>query len=320
MRVGIDLGGTKLLGVAIDEATGELLATHQSETPRGGAEIVAALAEMAVALEGLSAAPAVSIGVGAAGLVDERGILRFAPNLPGVIDLDLPARLGERLGRPVAVDNDVTCSALAEHRLGAAKGVADAVVVALGTGIGGAVVSGGTLRRGAHHMAGEFGHMLIDPAGPQCGCGKRGCWEQMASGNALGRLTLERAREGRLPGVVDRAGGRLDAVESEHLTAAAIDGDADALAVLDEFAWWVAVGLAGLVNALDPALVVLGGGLVAVGEPLLAPVRAHLARLVVGAGHRPEVPVVPASAGPASAAVGAALLGELDALRSGHQE
>lgn len=309
LRVGVDLGGTKLLGVAVDGATGAIVATHRAETPLGGPDIVSSIDAVVRALDDQIGGPAVSVGVGAAGLVDERGILRFAPNLPGVIDLDLPGALGERLGRPVLVDNDVTCSAVAEHRLGAARGVDDAVVVALGTGIGGAVIADGAIRRGAHHMAGEFGHLLVDPVGPPCGCGRRGCWEQFASGNALGRLTTEWAAAGRLPAVVERVGDPAQ-VRSEHLTAAAVGGDADALALLDEFARWVAVGLAGLVNILDPRLVVLGGGLVAVGEPLLGPVQRHLDGLAVGAGHRPHVPVVAASAGPASAAVGAALLGE----------
>jgi glucokinase len=309
-RFGVDLGGTKLLGVVVDPGNGHIHAQLRAETPLGGADIVHAVERLVGALETASGERATSIGIGAAGLVDESGVLRFGPNLPGVIGLDLPDALGERLHVPVFVDNDVTCSAVAEHRLGAARGVDDAVVVALGTGIGGAVIADGAIRRGAHHMAGEFGHLLVDPGGPPCGCGRNGCWEQFASGSALGRLARTWARAGRLPHVLHRAGGAVDSVESEHLTDAALSGDPEALAALDEFGRWVAVGLAGLVNILDPSIIVLGGGLVTTGDALLDPVRRHLGRLVVGAAHRPTVPVVAATAGPASAAVGAALLAE----------
>jgi glucokinase len=311
-RVGVDLGGTKLLGVVVDPGSGQVLAQHRAETPLGGDQIVATIARLVETLTQSSGYAPASVGIGAAGLVDRAGVLRFAPNLPGVVDLDLPGELRQRLGVPVLVDNDVTCAAVAEHRLGAARGFDDAVVVALGTGIGGAIVADGAIRRGAHHMAGEFGHLLVDPAGPPCGCGRNGCWEQFASGNALGRLARTWAGAGRLPQVLSRAGGSVDSVESEHLTAAAVGGDTEALAALDEFGRWVAVGLAGLVNILDPEIVVLGGGLVVIGDVLLDPVRRHLDRLVVGAGRRPSVPVVAATAGPAAAAVGAALLGGTD--------
>jgi glucokinase len=319
-RFGVDLGGTKLLGVVVDAESGQVIAQQRADTPLGGLEIVASIERLVGTLEDLTGLTPTSVGIGAAGLVDGGGVLRFGPNLPGVIDLDLPAELGRRLGTVVQVDNDVTCAAVAEHRLGAARGVSDAVVVALGTGIGGAFIADGRIRRGAHHMAGEFGHLLVDPAGPPCGCGRNGCWEQYASGSALGRLARTWARAGRLPQVLSRAGGSVDSVESEHLTAAALSGDPEALAALDEFCRWVAVGLAGLVNILDPEIVVLGGGLVTIGDVLLDPVRAHLARLVVGAGRRPEVPVLAATAGPAAAAVGAALLAESDPVPRPHHE
>jgi glucokinase len=327
-RFGVDLGGTKVLGVAVDDGSGAVLATHRASTPVGGPEIVDTLHEVVAALaEATDQAPA-SVGIGAAGLVDRAGVLRFGPNLPGVIDLDLVGQLRARVGVDVVVDNDVTCAAVAEHRIGAARDVSDAVVVALGTGIGGALILDGAVRRGAHHMAGEFGHLLVDPDGPLCGCGQRGCWEQFASGSALGRLARDRAIGGLLPGVVAAAGGSPELVDAVHLTAAAAGRDPDAVAVLDEFARWVAVGLAGLVNVADPEIIVIGGGIVSTGDLLLDPVRANLAHLTVGAGHRPEVPVVGATAGPMAAAIGAALLPvvtphralETESGLSGHQE
>ena len=308
IRVGIDLGGTKVLGVAVD-SSGEVVAgPQQSQTPGTSTQIVAAIAELANGLTAAVGTAPGSVGVGAAGLVDTGGVLRFGPNLPGVVDLDLIAEIEPRVDAPVRVDNDVTCAALAEHRIGAAKGADTALMVALGTGIGGALIMDGEIRRGAHHMAGELGHMAVDPNGPLCGCGNRGCWEQYASGTALGRLGRAVAAAGEAPSLVARAGGDADAIGSHLVASAAADGDEAASRVLDEFARWVAIGLAGLVNTVDPDLVVIGGGLVREGDLVLDPVRAHLAPRIMGAEHRPAVPVVPASTGPAAAAIGAALL------------
>ncbi|MDZ7677099.1 MAG: ROK family protein [Acidimicrobiales bacterium] len=308
ISVGVDLGGTKVFGVAVDPESAQVVATRRTSTPSSGAEIVSSIVQMVEELAGEAQRPLGSVGIGAAGLVDARGVLRFAPNLPGVVDLDLAGAVGSRVEAPVAVDNDATCSAVAEHRTGAARGTANAIVVALGTGIGGALIMDGEVRRGANHMAGEFGHLLVDPDGPPCGCGNRGCWEQYASGSALGRLGRDAASSGRAPSLLDRAEGRLDEIDGLAVTAAAVAGDQAAVAVLDDFARWVAVGLAGLVNIVDPELVVMGGGLVRAGDLLLDPVRTHLDDLVMGAAYRPAVPVAPATAGDAAAAVGAALL------------
>jgi glucokinase len=312
IRVGVDLGGTKILGVAIepDRTEAEVLASVRTSTPVGGDDIVRAIAEVAAHLGSELERPLGSVGVGAAGLVDERGMLRFGPNLPGVVDLDLIASIGSKVEVPVSVDNDATCAAVAEVHMGAARGADTALVVSLGTGIGGAIVMDGQIRRGAHHMAGEFGHIPVDPDGPECGCGNRGCWEQYASGSALGRLGRVAAEAGTAPGLLDRAEGRVELIGGFLVASAAADGDPAGRRVLDEFARWVAFGLAGLVNSIDPEVVVIGGGLVREGDLVLDPVREHLAPLVMGAAHRPRVPVVPATAGDSAAAIGAALIGE----------
>ena len=306
--LGLDIGGTKVLGLAVDVATGTVVAEHRVPTPSGSDALIDVLVGVVEVLGASSGGVARSVGVGAAGLVDGAGVLRFGPNLPGVVGLDLVGRLEQRLGLPVAVDNDATAAAVAEHRLGAARGVADAVYVALGTGIGGGIVLGGEIRRGAHGFAGELGHMVIDPGGPLCGCGQRGCWEQLASGSALGELARGAVADGRGEGILRHAAG-AGVVEGEHAVAAASEGDPGGLAVLDEFARWVAVGLASLVNLLDPAVIVIGGGVVEAGDLLMRPVRAAFGELVVGAAHRPEVPIVPAAFGEHAAAVGAALIG-----------
>ena len=181
-------------------------------------------------------------------------------------------------------------------------------MLTLGTGIGGGLVVDGQLVVGAHGFAGEVGHMVVDPSGPPCPCGQRGCWERFASGSGLGRLGREAAQAGRAPSLVELAGGDPEAVRGEHVTRAAAAGRPDALAVMESFAWWLGLGLANLVNLLDPEVVVVGGGLVEAGECLLGPTRRALSRLVQAGHLRPEVPVLPARLGERAGAVGAALL------------
>lgn len=307
--VGIDLGGTKCLGV-VAGPDGAVLDQLRLPTPRGEEAIMATLATVATTLAERAPGPVTGVGIGAPGLVDHDGTLRSAPNLPGVFDLELGGPLARRLGLPVVVDNDATCAGWGEREAGAGQGRDDVVFVTLGTGIGGGMVLGGRLYRGRHGYAGEIGHMIVDPRGPVCPCGRRGCWERFASGSGLGRLAREAAQAGRLRRSVELAGGDPEAVRGEQVTAAAGEGDRHALEVLAEFGWWVAMGLSNLANALDPEAFVLGGGLVEAGEVLLDPVRRAFSEMLQagGAAHRPPVEVLPATLGEHAGAIGAALL------------
>ena len=296
--IGVDVGGTKLLAVAVD-ASGGVLDEVRLPTPVGGDGIVEAIAELGI--------DAPVLGLGVAGLVDRGGVLRIGPNLPGFTSYPFRDRLHERLGIAVTVDNDATTATWGELRVGAAAGTADALLVALGTGIGAGFVCGGVLQRGANGFAGEAGHMVVDPNGPACPCGKRGCWERFASGSGLGRLARNAAEAGRAPRH-GRAGRRRRVGAGRARHAAAGTGDADALAVLREFGWWVALGVANLVNVLDPEVVVIGGGLAEMGDLLLDPVRERYADLVLAPAFRPAVPIVAAALGERAGAVGAALL------------
>ncbi len=310
---GIDVGGTKILGRVLDPADDRRsLAERRVDTPHGAKAMLDALVEVITGLSqderveaggGLAA-----VGVGVPGLVDRDGVLRFAPNLPGVVEFPVQARLMERLACAVTVGNDANCALWCEFVLGAAKGTSDAVLVTLGTGIGAGIVMDGRLHRGAHGFAGEPGHMQIDPNGPPCPCGRRGCWERFASGSGLGRLARDAAAAGRAHRVVELAGGDPEAVRGEHVTRAALDGDDQAVAIMRDFAWYFAVGVANLVNILDPDVVVVGGGLTDAGELFLAPARAAFAELVLAPDHRPAVPIVSAAFGPEAGAIGAALL------------
>ena len=305
LSVGIDVGGTKCLAVALRD--GEVVTERRRDTPDEADDLLDALAELARDVADGNVGP---VGVGLPGLVDAAGVLRFAPNLPGATGHAVGDELESRLGVNVQVDNDATCAAWGEHRLGAARGQDDVVLVTLGTGIGGGVVAGGRLVRGAHGFAGEVGHMVVDPDGPPCTCSRRGCWETLASGRALDRLAREAVGAGRGEAVLELDGGDLNAVAGVHVTTAAAGGDAHAAQILETLARWVALGLANLAMVLDPAVFVVGGGLVRAGEMLLGPVRRELEAALPGAGNRPGVAVVPAELGERAGAVGAASLAE----------
>ncbi len=305
--IGVDVGGTKCLGVVLDEA-GAILHHDRRPTPSGGPALLATLAELIGDLAAIAPAAHAAVGVGVPGLVTPEGVLRAAPHLGAVADLDVAGRLTAMLGRPVLVDNDATCATVAEWRVGAGRGHDDLVLVTLGTGIGGGIVAGGRLVRGHNGFAGEFGHMVVEPSGHPCPCGRRGCWERYASGSALGQLGREAALGGRATQLVALAGGDPEAVRGEHVQAAARAGDAEALAVVDEFGRWVALGLVNLTNALDPARFVLGGGLAGGADLYLDPIRRWFGQLVYAPRLRPHPEVVFAALDEAAGAIGAALL------------
>ncbi len=307
LGIGIDVGGTKCLGVLID-AGGDVLAESRVPTPEGAAELIDTIVAVAAELAGL-AGGFTSVGVGVPGLVTAEGILRFAANLVGVSDLPVGDLLVERLGRSVVVDNDANCAVWAERAFGAMRGHDDGILITLGTGIGTGIVAGGRLWRGAHGFAGELGHLIVDPSGDECTCGRRGCWETMASGRGLAALARRAIAVGVGGNILSVAGGDLDTVRGEHVTRAAQQGDVEAKEIIDAYARWVALGIANGVAVLDPEILLIGGGLVAEHELLLDPIRGHLDELVFAAGHRPRVPVEPTALGERAGAIGAALLG-----------
>jgi glucokinase len=333
VALGVDIGGTKVLGLALNAAD-DIVAEARVPTPRGpaqsdrggdetppGAAAVAdAIAEVVQQLEtalhhGSGGHGATAIGVGAPGMVDRDGRLRFAPNLPQGHGVNWRRLIGERLpGRAVVIENDANLAALAEYRLGAGRGYRHLVMVTLGTGIGGGIIVDGEVQVGAHGFAGEIGHMVVDSAGPPCPCGRRGCWERYASGSGLGLLAREAAMAGRLPAVVALSGGDPESVRGENVTAAALAGDPDARLVVEEVGWWVGFGLANLAAVIDPECFVLGGGMVAAGDLLLEASRRAYAELVEGGSARPETAIVVAEFGERAGAVGAALAARMGGL------
>lgn len=304
--VGVDIGGTKVLAGVVGP-DGQVLGTARRSTP--GRRVLARHVEDALVAAVLDAAggePLASVGVAAAGFVDSAGErVMFAPHLPWQGE-PLRDLLQDRLGCPVVLDNDANCAARAEAHHGAAVGASSALMITMGTGIGGALLLGGTVLRGANGMAGEFGHMQVVPGGRACECGRTGCWEQYSSGNALVRDA--RALMAERPSVLEEMSGGADRVTGPMVTAAAEEGDLVARAAFASVGDWLGVGTANLVAALDPALVVVGGGVSAAGDRLLDPARSALQRSLVGGSHRAVPELVAARLGPQSGMVGAALL------------
>jgi glucokinase len=308
LSVGVDVGGTKVLGLAVDESGRRVGNESRRPTPRGADALLDTMVGVITEVRASTGEDLAAIGVGIPGLVDRSGRLAVGPNLPGIVDVPFRDELQARLGVPVAIDNDATCATWAEVKLGAARGATEAFLVTLGTGIGGGIVSNGQLQRGHNGFAGEPGHMVVDPDGPPCPCGRRGCWERYASGSGLGRLGREAAESGHGQRLVELAGD-AEMVRGEHVTQAAREGDAEAFEVFRQFGWWAALGIANLVNLLDPEVVVVGGGLVDAGEVVMNPIRDAYLDLVLAGEYRPEVRIVPAELGGDAGAIGAALIG-----------
>jgi glucokinase len=303
--IGIDVGGTKIHAFRV-RRDGSIEERRTVRTPIDDQEeAVRSMIEQALAVR---TPDVVAVGVGVAGLVDANdGILRFSPNVSWR-ELPIASEMRAALELPVQVDNDANVAAWGEWRFGAGRSYRHMLLVTVGTGIGGGVVAGRRLFRGAHGFGGEIGHVIVDPNGPLCGCGNRGCWETVASGQAVGRLGREAAREHPRSLVAMLAGGDPEAVTGVTVTAAAHRGDPIAHEVLHEVGRRLGEGIAGLVNVLDPQIVVVGGGLIAAGDILLDPAREACERAIEGAAYRPRVPIVPAELGNDAGAVGAASL------------
>jgi glucokinase len=287
--LGIDLGGTNAKACVLeagdpprilDERSAE---THAERGPDAVLDLLSQLAADATA----GAGPPDAVGLGAPGPLDlETGRSLWMPNLPGWRDVPIVAEMERRLGRPVRLLNDSRALTLAEFELGAGRGCLDLVCFALGTGVGGGVVIRGSLLLGLNGTAGEVGHQTVDPDGPQCPCGNRGCLEQEVSGPAIAR-----------------AGGRPTA---EEVFEAARAGDGRAGAALERAGRMLGIGIANVVLAVGPERVVVGGGVAEAGELLLGPARDELVRRD-RVQPIERVGIVTGELGPFAGAIGAAL-------------
>jgi glucokinase len=305
LTIGVDVGGTKTAAIRLS-GDGRIL--DRSTLPTGAEDPDASLAAVGDAIANVMQDGVAAIGVGAAGLIDvTSGTILFSPNFTWR-SVPIAARLAERFGLPVVADNDATAAAWAEATLGASSGFDESLFVGVGTGIGGGIVSRGRLIRGAHGFAGEIGHVIVEPGGPPCGCGNRGCWEQVASGQALEREGAAAIAADPGSAFAIRAGGRASSVTGEFVAAAARDGDPVAAGIVREVGRRLGEGIAGLVNILDPAVVVVGGGVAKIGDLVFEPLREAYVAAVEGRRDRPEIPIVPAALGNDAGAIGAAMI------------
>lgn len=285
LAVGIDVGGTKIAAGVVDER-GRVITMRRVPSPsESAAGLVDAVCGLVAELA--AAHPVGAVGLSVAGFVDaDASTIVTAPNLAW---RNQPLRdlVSARTGLPVVVENDGNAAAWGERIHGAGRGVDEMLLVTVGTGVGGGIVLGGELRRGGHGMAAEIGHLTLVPGGEPCGCGRRGCLEQYASGRALERMA-----------------GAAPAHTGPEITERARAGDPAAVALFQTLGTHLGHGLASLVAVLDPAVVVIGGGVAAAGEVLLAPTRAALLADLPGGADRPAPEVVPALLGNDAGVIG----------------
>ncbi len=304
LTIGVDIGGTKVLGGVVD-AQGNVLRTSRRPTPANdvGAtrDVIVEVVRELVAQHEVEA-----VGIGAAGWIDaSRSTVLFAPNLAW---RDEPLRdyVGAAIDVPVVVENDANVAAWAEFKYGAAADADDSMVLfTVGTGIGGGIVLGGQLLRGAHGIAAEVGHMLAVPEGHLCGCGRLGCIEQYASGNALVRF----AKEGAMTApssLRQMTGGNIEAIDGPLVTKAAREGDSVAIEAFGRIAYWLAQGLADMVQLLDPQVIVIGGGVIDAGDLLMKPLRQAYGDALTQRGKLPVAELRAAEMGNEAGLIGAA--------------
>jgi glucokinase len=306
--IGVDMGGTKLLAGAVDARLGVHHRAQRSVTGLDQSALLDITVDAVQEVREVAGAEIAAVGFGIPCLIDQRsGTAVVAVNLP-LANLPFADVMAERLGLPVFVDNDANAAALAEHRAGAAQGFNEAVVLTIGTGIGGGLILRGRPYRGAFGSGAELGHVVIDMDGPPCqgNCPNHGCVEALASGTALAREAVRLARE--RPG-----SGLAKALEQGRelvgplVTELAHDGDEAAIEAIELIGSRLGVALATLTNIFNPEVIVIGGGVIAAGELLLAPARAVVAERALPPS-RDEVKIVAARFGVEAGMIGAAAL------------
>ncbi len=283
--IGVDIGGTNLVVGAVRKDGEEVRALVSVPTgaPEGPDVVIERIVRMArdviATVRGEDArADILGVGIGSPGPLNrETGVVIFTPNLRWR-DMPVRNRIGEALGLPASLDNDANCAMLGEHWVGAARGARDAVCITIGTGIGGGLVVGGELVHGASDVAGEIGHITIEVNGRRCGCGNDGCLEAYASGPAIARRAVEAIEAGATSDLLERVDGDLDRLTAQTVFEAAAARDPLADEVVRDTARYLGVGVANLLNVLNPEVVVVCGGVTQAGEHLFAPLRREVAR------------------------------------------
>ncbi len=312
--VGVDLGGTKILAAVVDRE-GRIVARlkHKTRAERGPEAVIAHLVEICrqvVRKAGLAWEEIGGVGVGAPGPMDpDSGVVYHPPNLPGWEEVPLGPRLAEALQLPVYLENDVNLGTLGEHALGAGRGSRDMVGIFVGTGVGGGVILDGRLHGGMRHAAGEVGHMVVLAEGPVCGCGKRGCLESVASRTAIVRDIRLGIAAGRQSLIPQMTGGNPERLTSGVLARAWRRGDPLVREVMGRAQFYLGVGVASIVNLIDPEVIVFGGGVVeALGDEFLEPIRVTARQYFIQQREAERVRIVTAALGDRAGVLGAAVL------------
>lgn len=314
--IGIDLGGTNIVASVVDDDY-NIIGTSKTPTnaPRSADEIfddIADVCEEAVKAAGLTMEDIDSVGMGTPGTVNQDGIIEFANNLAFN---NVPARtmLAKRINKPeekVFIENDANCAALGEAYAGCGNGAKDFVAVTLGTGVGSGVIIGGKIVNGVNYAGGECGHMVIVVDGEQCSCGRKGCWEAYASATALIRQTKKAMEE-----YPDSLMHKLAKEEGKVSGRTAFDamrlGDIAGIKVVDDYIKYVACGLINIVNALQPEIICIGGGICNEGETLMKPLRRFVRSERYSIHSKIQTKIVKAELGNDAGVIGAALLGKV---------
>lgn len=314
--IGIDLGGTNIVASVVDDDY-NIIGTSKTPTnaPRSADEIfddIAEVCEEAVKTAGLTMEDIDSVGMGTPGTVNQDGIIEFANNLAFN---NVPARtmLAKRINKPeekVFIENDANCAALGEAYAGCGNGAKDFVAVTLGTGVGSGVIIGGKIVNGVNYAGGECGHMVIVVDGEQCSCGRKGCWEAYASATALIRQTKKAMEE-----YPDSLMHKLAKEEGKVSGRTAFDamrlGDIAGIKVVDDYIKYVACGLINIVNALQPEIICIGGGICNEGETLMKPLRRFVQSERYSIHSKIQTKIVKAELGNDAGVIGAALLGKV---------
>jgi glucokinase len=305
--IGVDIGGTSVRAGVVDRH-GNVLDTARAPTPAGEAALEDAIVSAVSGLLG-GRHRVTGVGLAVAGFVttDRRSVM-FAPHLAWR-NAPVGDRISKRLGLPVVLEHDANAAVLGEHRFGAARGAGVVLLVAIGTGIGGGLLLGGELFRGAHGVAPELGHLRLVPGGRACPCGKQGCWERYCSGTALSTTAIELlARHPGRSTLLLRDSEDARAITGRKVAAAAREGDPLAQRAMSELARWLGEGLALAADIYDPEVVVIGGGVSESAPLFLDDARDHYKKMITGAGYRPLARIRTAQLGDDAALVGAAAL------------
>ena len=307
LAIGVDIGGTKVLGGVVD-SHGAILRTFRQDTPREGGDALNQVISDVVN-ELLTTHKTENIGISAAGLVSsDRQTMLGAPNIKDWDGVNIAKALNKISGINCVVENDANSAAWAERVYGAGKGLENVIMITVGTGIGGAVIVNGKPLRGANGTGAEFGHMRVVPDGELCGCGIRGCFERYASGTALVSRTRDEVAKNPEDGraLLALGNGLVEGLIGNHITQAAQNGDRISIAALETAGDWLGAGIATLSMLFDPAIVVIGGGVADAGELLLGPARRAMEREMPFSGKHPVPEIVLAKLGNDAGLVGVA--------------